>query len=123
MGAFVCALRSVMLSELLRPNNSQKYAWRKQQQPSTITLPTPREQRAPPSQTLPGPLQVEKYRPRVVADVVGNVEAVARLRVIAEEGNMPNMILAVRVEAVCAAWPRFARACAAHTAARTGVWC
>lgn len=27
-------------------------------------------------------------------DVVGNVEAVARLKVIAEEGNMPNLILA-----------------------------
>ena len=26
---------------------------------------------------------------------MGNVEAVARLQVIADEGNMPNMILAV----------------------------
>ena len=37
---------------------------------------------------------VEKYRPREIADVVGNDEAVARLRVIAEEGNFPNMLLA-----------------------------
>jgi hypothetical protein len=39
--------------------------------------------------------QVEKYRPSVISDVVGNEEAVARLRVIAEEGNVPNLILAV----------------------------
>jgi replication factor C subunit 2/4 len=38
--------------------------------------------------------QVEKYRPTNIKDVVGNEEAVARLRVIAEEGNMPNLILA-----------------------------
>lgn len=37
---------------------------------------------------------VEKYRPSNIKDVVGNEEAVARLRVIAEEGNMPNIILA-----------------------------
>eukprot|EP00775_Hariotina_reticulata_P001336 gene1336-1679_t len=37
---------------------------------------------------------VEKYRPQLVKDVVGNTEAVARLKVIAEEGNVPNMILA-----------------------------
>ena len=39
--------------------------------------------------------QLEKYRPQVIKDIVGNVEAVARLQVIADEGNMPNMILAV----------------------------
>lgn len=39
---------------------------------------------------------VEKYRPRVLADVIGNEEAVKRLAVIAEEGNMPNLILSVR---------------------------
>jgi hypothetical protein len=38
---------------------------------------------------------VEKYRPKLVKDVVGNVEAVSRLQVIAEEGNMPNVILSV----------------------------
>lgn len=37
---------------------------------------------------------VEKYRPTNIKDVVGNSEAVARLQVIAEEGNMPNIILA-----------------------------
>ena len=41
------------------------------------------------------PVQVEKYRPQLVKDIVGNVEAVSRLQVIAEEGNLPNVILAV----------------------------
>lgn len=40
-------------------------------------------------------MQVEKFRPRFVKDVVGNVDAVSRLQVIAEEGNMPNIILSV----------------------------
>jgi replication factor C subunit 2/4 len=44
---------------------------------------------------LAASLQVEKYRPQYVKDVVGNVDAVARLQVIAEEGNMPNIILSV----------------------------
>lgn len=38
---------------------------------------------------------VEKYRPTKVADVVGNTDAVSRLQVIARDGNMPNLILAV----------------------------
>jgi replication factor C subunit 2/4 len=42
-------------------------------------------------------MQLEKYRPSVLKDIVGNVEAVGRLKVIAEEGNMPNMILAVSI--------------------------
>ena len=42
-----------------------------------------------------GRLQVEKYRPSIVKDIVGNTEAVSRLQIIAEEGNMPNLILAV----------------------------
>lgn len=36
---------------------------------------------------------VEKYRPKTLDDVVGNSEAVARLRAIARDGNMPNLIL------------------------------
>ena len=47
--------------------------------------------------TLFGCLQVEKYRPSIVKDIVGNTEAVSRLQIIAEEGNMPNLILAVSV--------------------------
>ncbi|KAH8613329.1 putative Rad17 cell cycle checkpoint protein [Trypanosoma vivax] len=41
-------------------------------------------------QTVPW---VEKYRPVSLADVVGNADAVARLRVIAREGNLPNLLL------------------------------
>lgn len=38
---------------------------------------------------------VEKFRPNRVADIVGNDDAVSRLQVIARDGNMPNLILAV----------------------------
>lgn len=37
---------------------------------------------------------VEKYRPQTMDDVVGNPDTVARLRVIAREGNLPNLLLA-----------------------------
>ncbi|CEL99846.1 unnamed protein product [Vitrella brassicaformis CCMP3155] len=37
---------------------------------------------------------VEKYRPRELIDVVGNEAAVERLRAIARDGSMPNLILA-----------------------------
>ncbi len=37
---------------------------------------------------------MEKYRPLFLADIVGNVDTVDRLKVIAEEGNMPNLIIA-----------------------------
>ncbi|OHT12489.1 Replication factor C subunit 4 [Tritrichomonas foetus] len=36
---------------------------------------------------------VERYRPRVLNDVVGNSAAVERLRIIAAQGNIPNLIL------------------------------
>lgn len=36
---------------------------------------------------------VEKYRPRRLDDVVGNQAAVERLRIIAKQGNIPNLIL------------------------------
>jgi len=36
---------------------------------------------------------VEKYRPQSLNDVVGNADAVVRLRSIAKSGNMPNLIL------------------------------
>eukprot|EP01063_Lacrimia_lanifica_P008962 TRINITY_DN16012_c0_g1_i1.p1 TRINITY_DN16012_c0_g1~~TRINITY_DN16012_c0_g1_i1.p1 ORF type:complete len:345 (+),score=137.86 TRINITY_DN16012_c0_g1_i1:66-1100(+) len=36
---------------------------------------------------------VEKYRPRTIKDVVGNEDSVARLRVVARDGNMPNVII------------------------------
>jgi len=37
---------------------------------------------------------IEKYRPRALKDVVGNQETVSRLEVIAENGNLPNIIIA-----------------------------
>lgn len=46
--------------------------------------------------------QVEKYRPQLVKDIVGNAEAVGRLQVIAEEGNLPNIILSVSLD--CLPW-------------------
>jgi len=36
---------------------------------------------------------VEAYRPRTLADVLGNEETVSRLQAIAKDGNMPNLIL------------------------------
>lgn len=36
---------------------------------------------------------VEKYRPRVLKDVLGNDDTVSRLRAIARTGNLPNLIL------------------------------
>lgn len=36
---------------------------------------------------------VEKYRPHVLKDIVGNIETVERLKQIALDGNMPHMII------------------------------
>lgn len=36
---------------------------------------------------------IEKYRPELLRDVVGNSEAVSRLSAIAKLGNLPNIIL------------------------------
>lgn len=36
---------------------------------------------------------VEKYRPKVLKDIVGNEETIERLKQIALDGNMPNMII------------------------------
>ena len=38
---------------------------------------------------------IEKYRPQTLDDVVGNEEVLQRLRIIALEGNMPHLLLAV----------------------------
>ena len=39
---------------------------------------------------------VEKYRPVEIKDIVGNEETVSRLQIIAQEGNLPNIIITVR---------------------------
>jgi replication factor C subunit 2/4 len=45
--------------------------------------------------------RVEKYRPLLLDDIVGNSDTVERLKVIAEDGNMPHIIISV--------WPCFIR--------------
>jgi DNA polymerase III delta prime subunit len=37
--------------------------------------------------------RVEKYRPAVLDDVVGNTETIERLKIIAKDGNMPHLII------------------------------
>lgn len=39
--------------------------------------------------------RVEKYRPLLLSDIVGNADTVDRLKVIAEDGNMPHIIISV----------------------------
>lgn len=52
-----------------------------------------------PNSVVPPPRQtgelpwVEKYRPKVLDEVVGNQDAVERLRLIAKQGNLPNIII------------------------------
>ena len=36
---------------------------------------------------------LEKYRPKEIKDIVGNEDTVGRLQVLAQQGNMPNLIL------------------------------
>jgi len=58
----------------------------------------------PPTSSTKPPMELpwlEKYRPTLIKDIVGNSEAVSRLQVIAEEGNMPNLILSVSKHAQC----------------------
>ena len=45
--------------------------------------------------------RVEKYRPAKTADIVGNHELISRIRAIAQQGNMPNLLLCVRYIYYC----------------------
>ena len=36
---------------------------------------------------------VEKYRPQLLSDVVGNEDSIKKLRAIAQQGNLPNLII------------------------------
>ncbi|OII71640.1 replication factor C subunit 2 [Cryptosporidium andersoni] len=36
---------------------------------------------------------IEKYRPKILDDMVGNEEVLIRLKVLAKQGNMPNLLL------------------------------
>lgn len=38
--------------------------------------------------------RIEKYRPQVFSDIVGNEDTVSRLSVFAQHGNTPNIIIA-----------------------------
>ncbi|KAL9018347.1 MAG: hypothetical protein Q9180_008727, partial [Flavoplaca navasiana] len=38
-------------------------------------------------------VRVEKYRPVYLDDIVGNVETIERLKIIAKDGNMPHVII------------------------------
>jgi replication factor C subunit 2/4 len=46
-----------------------------------------------------GFLRVEKYRPLVLEDIVGNSDTVERLKVIAQDGNMPHIIITASLAA------------------------
>lgn len=39
--------------------------------------------------------RVEKYRPVLLEDIVGNSDTVERLKVIAQDGNVPHIIISV----------------------------
>lgn len=51
--------------------------------------------RSHPQLTRISVLRVEKYRPVYLEDVVGNSDTVERLKVIAQDGNMPHIIISV----------------------------
>ena len=40
--------------------------------------------------------RVEKYRPHLLDDIVGNSDTISRLKVIAKDGNVPHLIISVR---------------------------
>jgi replication factor C subunit 2/4 len=59
---------------------------------NATTTPTTTTTTAPKPQPLALPW-VEKYRPQRLQDVVGNEDSVKKLRAIAQQGNLPNLII------------------------------
>ena len=49
--------------------------------------------KAPAKQSTSNLPWVEKYRPIYLDDIVGNEETINRLKVFAEDGNLPNLII------------------------------
>ena len=49
---------------------------------------------AAPGETILETPFVEKYRPVLLSDIVGNGDTIRRLEAIAADGNMPNLIIA-----------------------------
>ncbi|GMI06540.1 hypothetical protein TrVE_jg201 [Triparma verrucosa] len=59
---------------------------------SSVSPPAPPSSSSKKSAPLELPW-VEKYRPTLLSDVVGNEETTSRLQAIAEDGNLPNLIV------------------------------
>jgi len=55
--------------------------------------------RDPARRTMSTQPWVEKYRPQLLKDVVGNEETVAKLQAVVNGGNMPNIILSGLISA------------------------
>lgn len=41
--------------------------------------------------------RIEKYRPQTFQEIVGNEDTTNRLSIIAKQGNLPNLIIAVTI--------------------------
>lgn len=80
---------TVKQSEQTEANNSTKSD---PSQKDTETNENKRPKKTKQSLTLDLPW-VEKYRPHKLNDIVGNEETVERLKLIAQDGNMPHMII------------------------------
>lgn len=46
------------------------------------------------------PTETLQHRPRTLEDIVGNVDTIERLKVIARDGNCPHIIISVRLPRV-----------------------
>lgn len=46
------------------------------------------------------PTDTLQHRPRTLEDIVGNVDTIERLKVIARDGNCPHIIISVRLPRV-----------------------